>query len=244
MNYNIECESDDFGLSESTKKFATLFKVPTTINGENNYNDIQIVFRIYHISSTSGIRYPKDYLLTVVKDGSNIINLIDLNPEVDGGITLGYTTDNNDVFIRCKGSVIGGRVKLQVLYCTCIGMFTFYNCCEFTTDTSVTVAKNNNKKEEIIFLNNWNKNQYYPSYYTQKNTLVTVNINMNNGTKTEGTVVCENLPKPINNMHIPCVDSDGLSGCLLLRTDGKLSVKVIQNAQKDIMTSFSYYTSV
>lgn len=241
MNYNIECESDDFGLSSTTKKYATLFKVPFSLKGEHNYNDIQMIFRIYHISSTSGISYPKDYLLTVVKDKNNIVNLIDLNSEVESDIILGYTISNDEVFVSCKGYIIGARVKLQVIYCTCIGMFTFYNCCSFTNDITVTLPINNNKRSEIIFLNNWNRNQYYPSYCTQGNQLVTVNINMNNGITDPGTIVCKGLPRPQNVIHIPTVDSDGLGGCLTLNADGTLSVKIIQNAQKDIMASFSYY---
>lgn len=241
--YNIECETNDYGLTSATKKYAKLFKVPITIKGENNYNDIQIVFRIYNISSTSGLKQPKEYLLTVTKDNTNIINLFDLNPDIDGGIDLGYIIEGNDLNIYCKGSVIGARLKLQVVYCTCIGMFTFFNCSNFTNDIIITQPRNFLIRNELTFLNNWQKNTYYPSFVTKKNSLVTVNINMNNGTKTDGTVICEGLPVPMNTIHIPCVDSDGLCGVLTLRTDGKLYVKLIQNANKDIMTSFSYYSN-
>lgn len=242
MNLNIKCQTDDFGLTSSTNKFAKLLEVPTTLKGENNYNDIQIIFRLYHISSTSGFVTPKDYMLTVNYDGSNIVNFIDLNPKFNDVLKTGYVLENNKVTVYSKGSIIGASIKLQVLYCTIPGAFTFFNMSEFIYEPTLKYATNNIAiRKDITFLNGWQKHSYLPSFYVREGNIVTVTINTNNGNNATLTTLCEGLPRPFDVMTISCIDNEGVSGVLRLSADGSLKILKIINANKDVTSTFTYF---
>lgn len=239
MNYNVMCETSDYGLSENTKYYANLFKTKTNINNSNHYNDCQIVFRVFHISSTSGISLYKDYILTTCKDSVDIVNLIDLNPHIKE-IEIGYNiSPEGDVVILGKGSIIGAKLKIQVLYSTTIGMFEFYNCTDFTNNITCIQASNKIKTERLHLINNWTENAYTQNYYRVKDGVCYVNVNIYGGNTTEQTVIADNLPIPLNNMQITCCDSDGKSGVLDLSSNGHLRVKKLQST-KDTMCTFSY----
>ena len=140
MNYNVMCETDDYGLSNDTKYYANLFKAKTNINNANHYNDCQIIFRVFHISSTSGISMYKDYIFTTCRDKKDIVNLIDLSPNVKK-IKIGYNiSEEGEVVVLGKGSIIGAKLKIQVLYSPTIGMFEFFNCSSFTNNISCIEA--------------------------------------------------------------------------------------------------------
>ena len=239
MNYNVMCETEDYGLSENTKYYANLFKTKTNINNSNHYNDCQIVFRVFHISSTSGISLYKDYILTTCKDSEDIVNLIDLNPHVKE-IEIGYNiSPEGDVVILGKGSIIGAKLKIQVLYSPTIGMFEFYNCTGFTNNISCIQASNKIKTDRLHLLNNWTENAYTQNYYRVKDGVCYVNVNIYGGNTTEQIVIADNLPIPISNMQIACCDSDGKAGVLELISNGHLRVKKLQST-KDTMCTFSY----
>ena len=239
MNYNVMCETEDYGLSENTKYYANLFQTKTNINNSNHYNDCQIVFRVFHISSTSGISLYKDYILTTCKDSEDIVNLIDLNPHVKE-IEIGYNiSPEGDVVILGKGSIIGAKLKIQVLYSPTIGMFEFFNCSSFTNNITCIQASNKIKTDRLHLINNWNENAYTQSYYRVKDGVCYVNVNIYGGNTTEQIVIADNLPIPISNIQIACCDSDGKAGVLELISNGHLRVKKLQST-KDTMCTFSY----
>ena len=242
MNYNIMCETDDYGLSNDTKYYANLFKAKTNINNANHYNDCQIIFRVFHISSTSGISMYKDYIFTTCRDKKDIVNLIDLSPHVTK-IKIGYNiSEEGEVVVLGKGSIIGAKLKVQVLYSPTIGMFEFFNCSSFTNDISCIEASNEIKTGKLHLCTNWAENANTQSYYRVKDGVCYVNVNIHGGDTTEQTVIADNLPIPISNMQIACCDSDGKAGVLELTTEGYLRVKKLQSA-KDTMCTFSYLTN-
>ena len=239
MNYNVMCETEDYGLSENTKYYANLFQTKTNINNSNHYNDCQVVFRVFHISSTSGISLYKDYILTTCKDGVDIVNLIDLSPHVKE-IEIGYNiSPEGDVVILGKGSIIGAKLKIQVLYSPIIGMFEFFNCSKFTNNINCIQASNKIKTDRLHLINNWTENAYTQSYYRVKDGVCYVNVNIYGGNTTEQIVIADNLPIPISNMQIACCDNDGKAGVLELISNGHLRVKKLQST-KDTMCTFSY----
>ena len=239
MNYNIMCETADYGLSENTKYYANLFQTKTNINNSNHYNDCQIVFRVFHISSTSGISLYKDYILTTCKDGVDIVNLIDLSPHVKE-IEIGYNiSPEGDVVIIGKGSIIGAKLKIQVLYSPTIGMFEFFNCSSFTENISCIQASNKIETGRLHLINNWIENAYTQNYYRVKDGVCYVNVNTYGGNTTEQIVIADNLPIPISTMQIACCDTDGKGGVLELIPEGHLRVKNLPSA-KEIMCTFSY----
>ena len=250
MNYNIMCLTNDYGLTDDTKYYAKLFETKTHINGATHYNDCQIIFRAYHISSSSGLYSYKDFILTTFKDTDNnieIINLVDLNPDTKG-VEIVYTkTDDGVVTILGKGRFPGAKIKIQVLYSPTIGMFEFYNCSEFTNNIVDCISPVNRtrdiQKTTLNFLNNWIENVYLKSTYTVYDGICYVTFKASRGIIDNGTVIADNLPKPITRCYITCYDSNGNAGYLLVEKDGKLKVGKLLTSDYDIMCSFSYLIS-
>lgn len=138
-----QIETDDYNLSSTGDKYAELFKTWTNIKNANHYNDNQIIFEVYHMSSSSGVIEPKRFLLTLVRNNStDIINFIDLTPNVRG-ITIGYINNDGLVTVYGKGSKTGAKIKVQIIYCSCLGMYEFINNGKFTNDVEVIKPKNN-----------------------------------------------------------------------------------------------------
>lgn len=245
--FTTDIETDDFALTNETKYYAKLFTTYTNINESNHYNDCQIVFRVYHLSSTSGMCKPKEFIMTFVRNGSDIIEFRDLNPE-ETVLKIGYTVNSDGIVtVYGKGNKVGAKIKLQVLYATTIGMFKFYNNSEFINNPEGLIFPSvfYEKTEELALENGWTKDTYINSYYSRKERIVFVNTIIYDGIYSEGTLITTIPYTPQYSIYIPCSCYDNnnicVSGILKMSKDGKLTVINLPN-NKRVVCSFSYFT--
>lgn len=239
-NYLCECETNDYGLDTTGLEYAKLFSLKTNINNSNYYNDCQIIFRVIHFSSLNGIAKPQDFILTCVRENltTDIVTFKNLT-DAPTTFRIGYKNVDGEITVYGKGWKIGARLKVQVLYCTTLSMFKFYNCENFTNAIAdLTYATNFKYDYPITFQNSWVDNAYLTSKCIKRDKEVTVNLCISDGSLAENDIICT-LPVPVNAFRVPCVDNTKNAGYLELSSSGDLRPRLI-TTNKDVTCFFTY----
>lgn len=202
----IKAMTSEYNVNNNGNGYAKIITLYKSFLDKTDWHDNQLLFKVYQFSSFN--KYiERIYSISNFK-GNNQTNTVKFNSitSVNGDESILeciYVDYPNKVDIYVKGYYDAVNVKVESIYSSNEGFYTFYNFEKFVELSSFQKGNSNILKIEPTLIGGWSKTPYFKNEIIKDNGIVTINMVLTN-TSFGADVLCFKLSSefaPTKHIH-------------------------------------------